>query len=269
MEVHHHPIAIGSHPSPGSGHRKKWTHYFWEFLMLFLAVFCGFLAENFREHMIEHNREKQYMITMLEDLRSDTAFVNNIVGALKEPNNSIDSVADAIQFPMMNTNFNKVYRHLFKAFDYYSFQYNVRTISQLKSSGNFRLIRNKEVANMIIAYDRFNTNEGVNIEAQRNSFFERAIDSRNKIFDQSILRHLYVQYGNKAVMVSENKVIDSLIQKNKNPLSLASLNILLYEFKNALLTYRMSYKDLNWCYKGILKRANQLMLLIKKEYHLK
>jgi len=25
--------------------RKKWIHYFCEFLMLFLAVFCGFLAE--------------------------------------------------------------------------------------------------------------------------------------------------------------------------------------------------------------------------------
>ena len=42
MEVHHHPIAIGSHTA-----RKKYlpagkagTHYFWEFFMLFLAVFC-------------------------------------------------------------------------------------------------------------------------------------------------------------------------------------------------------------------------------------
>ena len=43
MEVHHHPHTSG----------KKWTHYFWEFLMLFLAVFCGFIAENFREHQIE------------------------------------------------------------------------------------------------------------------------------------------------------------------------------------------------------------------------
>ena len=34
MEVHHH-----AHTD-----RKKWTHYLWEFLMLFLAVFCGFLG---------------------------------------------------------------------------------------------------------------------------------------------------------------------------------------------------------------------------------
>jgi L-aminopeptidase/D-esterase-like protein len=33
MEIHHHPIAIGSHTA-----RKKWTHYLWEFLLLFLAV---------------------------------------------------------------------------------------------------------------------------------------------------------------------------------------------------------------------------------------
>ena len=49
MEVHAH-----SHTD-----RKKFTHYLWEFLMLFLAVFCGFLAENYREHIIEHQREKQ------------------------------------------------------------------------------------------------------------------------------------------------------------------------------------------------------------------
>ena len=40
MEVHHHTHTP----------RKKWTHYFWEFLMLFLAVFCGFLAEYQLEH---------------------------------------------------------------------------------------------------------------------------------------------------------------------------------------------------------------------------
>ena len=45
MEVHHH-----------AHHKEKrtWKSYFWEFLMLFLAVFLGFLAENQREHFIEH-----------------------------------------------------------------------------------------------------------------------------------------------------------------------------------------------------------------------
>jgi hypothetical protein len=69
MEVHAHTHTA----------RKKWTHYFWEFLMLFLAVFCGFLAENQREHMVEHQREKEYMITMLEDLKADIPLLNGTV----------------------------------------------------------------------------------------------------------------------------------------------------------------------------------------------
>ena len=38
--------------------RKKWTHYFWEFLMLFVAVFCGFMGENYREHYIDRRAIK-------------------------------------------------------------------------------------------------------------------------------------------------------------------------------------------------------------------
>jgi hypothetical protein len=49
MEVHHHPhLASGeTHTADPDRHRgrKKWTHYFWEFLMLFLAVTLGLLKK--------------------------------------------------------------------------------------------------------------------------------------------------------------------------------------------------------------------------------
>jgi len=62
MEVHHH-----SHTS-----RKKWTHYFWEFLMLFLAVFCGFFAEYQLEHKIEKDRAKELARSLYEELQQDS-----------------------------------------------------------------------------------------------------------------------------------------------------------------------------------------------------
>jgi hypothetical protein len=55
MEVHHH--AHASDPALHRG-RKKWTHNFWEFLMLFLAVFCGFLAENQRSIWLNTGEKK-------------------------------------------------------------------------------------------------------------------------------------------------------------------------------------------------------------------
>src|SRR5574339_799083 len=69
MEVHHHAHTA----------RKKWTHYFWEFLMLFLAVFCGFLAEYQLEHQIEKDREKQFINNLLEDLQQDTTALDQDV----------------------------------------------------------------------------------------------------------------------------------------------------------------------------------------------
>ena len=48
METHAHHL----HKAPG----KNFWHYFFEFFMLFLAVFCGFLVENYREHKVENER---------------------------------------------------------------------------------------------------------------------------------------------------------------------------------------------------------------------
>src|SRR4029079_18395621 len=74
MEVHHHPHIAG----------KKWTHFFWEFLMLFLAVFAGFLAENQREHIVEHQREKKFATRLLSDLRQDSIFFETRIKLLEK-----------------------------------------------------------------------------------------------------------------------------------------------------------------------------------------
>src|SRR5215467_2539964 len=66
MEVHHHAHSD----------RKKLTHYLWEFLMLFLAVFCGFLAEYQLEQTFERHREKEFILSMIEDAMNDTANIH-------------------------------------------------------------------------------------------------------------------------------------------------------------------------------------------------
>ena len=257
MEVHAH-----SHSS-----RKKWTHYLWEFLMLFLAVFCGFLAENQREHYIEHQREKQYMATMLEDLKADTALLNTAIVYWKDRNTSIDSVAEALHFPLSTADFTKAYRHLNKALDYYSFKYNDRTIAQLKNAGGFRLIRNKNVANKIIAYDQFNNDAVVNIAYQYNKFYENVTLLRNRAFIQEITNKIHDRYQNKPPPISINIWIDSMINKNKLPFSSEDQSASVFEFKNALLAFRNDFSNMDWGYDKLLKMQFELIMLIEKEYH--
>src|SRR6188768_2631644 len=126
MEVHAH-----SHTE-----RKKWTHYFWEFLMLFLAVFCGFLAENQREHMIEQKREKQYMKSLLEDLQNDIADLKNDTAFWKLQFKRIDIIQKEIQKPLGKRNKLLLYRYSGYMRWYEGFTYHDRTIAQLKNGGN-------------------------------------------------------------------------------------------------------------------------------------
>jgi hypothetical protein len=77
---------------PHHTRKKKWTHYFWEFLMLFLAVFCGFMAENLREHQVEHKREKTIYESLMEDLVKDIDQLQRIKPSLHKLISRLDSI---------------------------------------------------------------------------------------------------------------------------------------------------------------------------------
>ena len=71
METH----AQHLHHAPG----KKIWHYFYEFLMLFLAVTLGFFVENQREDYTEHKRANVYAASLHNDLQDDTLQLNSLV----------------------------------------------------------------------------------------------------------------------------------------------------------------------------------------------
>ena len=145
MEVHTHTHTA----------RKKWTHYFWEFLMLFLAVFCGFLAENQREHYVEHQREKQYIYSLINDLSTDTAKIQTMIALGKEAMAGLDSLVHSLDTLSITDN-NQVTRVYSLFYTWGSTPFTVtftdRTISQLKSAGGMRLIRNQKVSDKITTY---------------------------------------------------------------------------------------------------------------------
>jgi len=68
MEVHHH-----------SHHPKKWKEYITEFLMLFLAVSLGFLAENIREHYVEKERSHELVTSFIKDVETNINYIDSIM----------------------------------------------------------------------------------------------------------------------------------------------------------------------------------------------
>ena len=187
MEVHSH-----THTSDPDSHRgrKKWTHYLWEFLMLFLAVFCGFLAENQREHYVEIKREKEFMISMGKDLRSDIANFSAMSQGISIINSHIDSIVPILSnYSELDKHATEIYQHEVWLNLYYNHLYTDRTINQLKNSGNFRLIRNKTVSDGIIEYDVFVRNFVIDMQDDLLLIQSRKIeDSGTGIFNSAVFK---------------------------------------------------------------------------------
>lgn len=151
----HEPSATGPSPdrqSAGSG--KKWPSYAKEFLMLFLAVFCGFLAENWRAQLADHEVESGYMKTMMEDLKSDTAQLSQARKYIANRSGMGDSVLTYLSESKYYNDSKTAFRCWRSALGFPDFVQNNRTIQQLKSSGGMRLIRKTAISNAIMAYER-------------------------------------------------------------------------------------------------------------------
>jgi hypothetical protein len=150
MEVHQH-----HHPPAHSGNKKKWKHYFWEFLMLFLAVFCGFLAENQREHYIEHHRAKQFAKALFSDLISDTVTLANNIRTLRE----VISAQEKMIALMRQNDTAKVpgatlYYYAARAEGGTFFSVKTATLQQLKNSGALRYFKRFDLVKKVNEYDQ-------------------------------------------------------------------------------------------------------------------
>jgi hypothetical protein len=247
MEVHHHAHT----------ERKKWTHYLWEFLMLFLAVTLGFLVENQREHYVEHQREKQFIGSLFNDIKSDTANIAKIIKARTVKEIMLDSLSF-----MMNSSdpggFTKLiypYAVLVGRTLPYRFVPNDGTMQQLKNSGSLRLIRNRKVVDSIAKYD-INVRSILGQYAVEENQIEYYRTAAAKIFDALFF----------AKMMDENAAVVNLPTNNPplqpyNKRELYEWNYRIYGLNGINKANR---RDL----KLLLHEANKLLEILKKEYHL-
>jgi hypothetical protein len=253
MEVHAH-----THPSTSSGTRKKWTHYFWEFLMLFLAVFCGFLAENQREHMIEHRREKQYVRSLYNDLKKDTAFYRRINLYLVRSYMRLDSLIDLINTGKYINEPEAFYRlSLATRFMVY-FEYNNSTFEQLKNSGNLRLLRKNGISDSITEYNNLIERR---VENQESRYMLSTSNINNAFWEILDTRYYKMQQLIEGNPIPERPMIQNPLINKVDEQKLLKLKNLLFERMLIIGPYKNFVELLLW------KRAENLLLLIKEKYH--
>ena len=250
MEVHHHPNV----------EKKNFKEYFLEFLMIFLAVTMGFFAEGLREHLVNIKKEKEYIISIKEDLLTDTSSLSRLIPRAQLQLDKLDSLCILLKFAANNNPFNiqRLYYLNFRySFGLILFQQNERTISQIKSTGAFNLIENKECKDNITYYYNFYDgviqHESVDVENWMNDLNKMS----QTIFDYFLIKRFGFRGG------ADIFLNDSL------PLKLISSDsFLLKEYMNKVRSLMMmldSHLSLE-----ILQFADakKLISLLNKEYHL-
>jgi len=187
--------------------------------MLFLAVFLGFVAENIREHNVERIREKDYLSSMLEDLKSDTVNIHTYYNSADSSISKVDSLINLLRSPDRDAFGQTMY--------YYAREITTkvgrfvladRAFEEMKSSGSLRLISDKALSDSISRYyaDQTRFKEQAELQIVRMTSY---CDIVTEIFDGAVFQKMLQRFpyrvnppmGNPRLLTMEVAKINKLI----------------------------------------------------------
>ena len=251
MEVHAHTHTA----------RKKWTHYFWEFLMLFLAVSSGFYAENTREGILHKKEVKTQLNSMLSDLQSDINLFDSVTDRNTYGSQMADSLIEMLHMDITNTP--EIYfaaRTVTANLGYY--YTNSKSFDQLKSAGLLRYIKNKQLLDSIGGYYVSFQWLANQIDLLRLKLDEihkgniRLFDSH--VFQQMMgIKIMSTSLGGQRTTINKPAVKPNLLSVDAKAINTVSLN---YHYYSATIKFYIRMGN------ALQNRAKKLIEIIKKEY---
>jgi len=268
MEVHAH-THTESPPAGRAG--KRFKHYLWEFLMLFLAVFCGFLAENQREHYVEHQREKQYARELYDEFFADSIVVAGKISARLEKEKDMDYLSSYIRdssLTMLPKEFYPAYTTVMYLITSYFFEPKDGVLNQLKSSGSLRYFKNTMLQKLF-----GDISVCINNVRYRNDQEYQFFASPLKPF---ILKHYDFNWMNEVRKLEENAVSLNLInryRKSDTTIKAGILNLPSFdrsEASNMILFYKqMLVSSRTLPMNDYITTNHKLLQELRQNYHLK
>jgi len=173
--------------------------------MLFLAVFCGFLAEYQLEHKIEKDRAKQYIISFFEDLKYDTSHLTAVINDYKKKVNKLTVISKCYDSVLAKSSCKSCLNALYTgSMGFFELRTSDRTLQQLKNAGGLRLIKSAD-ADSIITYD--NLIRGYKVD-ETTTFQETQTairDISNELFNYAVVKDGIFTEGD--LFITDDKII--------------------------------------------------------------
>ena len=220
--------------------------------MLFIAISLGFFVENYREGLVDRQKEKEIIASFINDLETDIKELDVVIQRRETREVRIDSIIYILNNGLQDDYGKDLYyyaRYLPRPAVFWA---NNTTNEELKYSGNFILIKNQKIIDTLLQYnDNF---VFIDFIKEREEFLVRRLfDQINVIFDPMIFDEMNV-YDIEFVYPSGNPKIKTV---NKEAISIFLSNL------HYVKTVNVGQLGL---FKKHQKKAVEILNFIKKEY---
>lgn len=136
---------------------RGFKQYLLDGLMIFLAIALGFISENIREDIVEKKITREFALSMIKDLRSDTTNLEVAIGYYSRAGENIDSLqALLLKNDLKEIPTGKLYYYGLWGGADIPYVSNDATFQQMKNSGLLRNVTNNSLLKRILDYDRLN-----------------------------------------------------------------------------------------------------------------
>jgi hypothetical protein len=247
MEVHHHPHV----------EKKSFKEYLLEGLMIFLAVIMGFIAENIREHFVNHETEKRSIEIVVNNLKDDVERLKKCISQNSDKIKVLDTIGMfSTKDKLSKDSVNKLIQLIYKCGPNFSFISNEAALEQMKSSGSLRFVNKKNVLDSIFHYEYVNKLINKNQDDCNQWSFTAHTNHTHldlsvyEFYNSDILKQNMVAANSGAIYYRQQKVLATQC--------FSEFNVVKYILQNLIMPLLQQQ----------LNSGNELIKLLKKEYHL-
>ena len=251
MEVHHH-----AHHEHG---KRNWKSYFWEFLMLFLAVSLGAYVENFRESNLHKKEAKTHINSLIADLQTDISLLESGLDRNNYSSKMADSLIELLHSDISNTADIYVAARTVTANLGYTYT-NSKSFDQMKSSGLLRYIKPNYLLDSIGSYYvsfQWLTNQTDLLRLKMDEIHKKNALLFDSYVFQQMINNGIENGSNRRTIINKPSIKPALLSTNPNDINTVSLN---YHYYSTTIKFFIN-KSLEQ-----RNRAIRLVELIKKEY---
>jgi hypothetical protein len=146
MEVHH-----PHHPT----HKKNWSEYIIEFVMLFTAVTLGFFAENIREGIAENHKKEELLAAVVHNFKTDKAEIEAHRLIVKKAIEVSDNLIKLLQMDYKQVNKKEFYATATSYTIEFELVLNEKTRNDAEAKGYFTNEGISEMSSILNKYNYF------------------------------------------------------------------------------------------------------------------